>query len=450
MATRTVGSGQYYSDLIAWESGEQGTYTDEDVIADCYGSSVLIPSSTRLSISGYTLNGTSKVVVRAAAGQRNPTSAFSTSYAYVDDTGGASNSFQGLIRSTVELWWDGVQIDLQREGVDTRPFGSAPEDGIWCTRTLIKGAEMTINEDGHAAWTHQNQSYSGAFINCVIDGFFTLNSLGMGIGQFGNAIGGSIWAVGCTIVNCDIGTEVDGSDVGVVNCRIGLCNANNFLTTSGSFLSGSDYNRSDDATDTGGANDVASAAMNFANAGADDYSLTSNDQNGQNDLSFLTQLPSYIDTSIDYVGNARSNYNPGAFEFTSGASIDPAGPFNGDQGHVESFPLTSTGWSDETWGVQAPGLPSGLTLQDNGDGTADIDHDGTCSAGTYVRTVTLGSATREITITIDPYPTASMQTDGSGEARFPVTEGPTAQSGDQHTIQVTMDGVTKTIVRTKT
>lgn len=308
MATSTVGSGQTYADLVAWESGEQGTYTDEDVIADCYGGTSLIGSSI-FDVAGYTLNGTSRIIIQAASGERNPTSAFDSQYAFVDDTGGPSISFQGMIDFEHPVIWDGVQVRLLREGINTAAFAGAAAVGFSVQRTLIKYEAVGGPWSGIRGYDHQNSSGNVWFVNCIIDGFSESGGTALGVGQSVNS-GATLRVINCTVINCDKAIQEAENDVIAINNRVGL-SATNF-TTGNAYVS-SDYNRSDDATGTGGANDVTSAAMNFTNAGASDYSITSNDMAGS-DLSGLTP-PTGVNLHIDYVGNARVNYNPGAFEY---------------------------------------------------------------------------------------------------------------------------------------
>lgn len=214
----------------------------------------------------------------------------------------------------------------------------------------------------------------------------------------------------------------------------------------------------------GGATIDDPGTLNGRQGDADTWDLTStgwsSESWGATGLPTGISLTDDADGTAQLIGNGTTpagTYNPtvtldGASRqltiVIAVESINDPGTLTGQVGHSEDWGLASSDWDDETW--SATGLPTGITLTDNANGTATLSHDGSAAAGSYSPTVTLGLASRQLTIEIAAAPTASGTTDGTGEIRFTVTEGPGAQVNDQHVHTVTMNGVSKQVTRTKT
>lgn len=136
------------------------------------------------------------------------------------------------------------------------------------------------------------------------------------------------------------------------------------------------------------------------------------------------------------------NWSLSALEFPAASSasvaiVDP-GQLDAQAGYAEALAMDSTNWTDETWSVS--GLPTGSSLVDNADGTAEVVMTNSVLSGSYSLDFTLGTAELTTNLVVAPAPIATGSTDVSGSAEFTILWGAGAPSGTVHTFRVDVGG----------
>jgi hypothetical protein len=114
------------------------------------------------------------------------------------------------------------------------------------------------------------QSWTAEVWNNIIYDFGKSNAYGIRASE----VNWSGYVYNNTIIDCDIGMSGASASNLVLKNNLVEGGTTNY---SGTFSASSDYNASDDATDTGGAHDRTSQTFTFVNSGSDDFHLASDD-----------------------------------------------------------------------------------------------------------------------------------------------------------------------------
>ena len=327
MATYTVGPGKDFESLneaVATRLSGAGL-TDYEVW-QCYGGQNLHDGSSKFTIQN--LNG--HILRIEAASGHETNGVWDEDRAYIWDGGGTggygSVAFQGIFEPLEPgLEVSGLQIWVNNNDLGVRIF-NLYEAGcsLFCERCVLRGGTLgDKRQHAVAALLNVEPQTQATFVNNLVYGFHSTYSTDIKMrGAFLSAPGNggcTVWAAFNTIVDCDYGLLTDTSEVVSFGNLVADSTLAGFEVYDGgsTWASGSDYNVSDDATSTGGANDLTNQSIPFTDQANRDYTLSSNFAPIGNPGTLADDFATVVAT--DLLGNTRTQWNPGAFEYTGGA-----------------------------------------------------------------------------------------------------------------------------------
>jgi len=252
-------SGGDYTSLSAWEAGEQRDLVtlNEIAVAECYSMS----DTTAVAINGFTTDATHYIEIRTPTSERHNGKWDATKYR-LEVTDATAIDCQddhvrifGLqikaiaptsSRDNVSFHFMGTPSEIQFAYNIVDGGGSTLRNGIWCTGDVFKVWNNVIY--GHKKSWNANL-YIGA---CSTSSYFYNNTLYDGDYN----------------VKTNTANAILKNNLSAAPARSGY---------NGTFNSASDYNASDDATSTGGANDRVSQTFTFVDAVNRDLHLAATD-----------------------------------------------------------------------------------------------------------------------------------------------------------------------------
>jgi hypothetical protein len=281
---RTVGVGQTYTTLTAWEAAYGGTSgnlvsADQTAVAEIVGD--VVCSFNDVDFSGWTTDATRRIVLRPKSGSEIDPVALTGA----NLTSGAGDQFGFVFRS-------GHYVTVERLGLKLTPSS----DFIWSGSQGGQIFDSCVIYDTTTA----DVNSKAEFRNCLI--IASTSVAGEGCGNLKNAV-----TKNCTVINKsgkgafsgDIGLQ-DGTHTNTV-----IYNAN----TKATFNS---FQTPTSITALGGSNVDGIVTTDFDDYTNADFNLPS----GSALINVATDLSSTFTKDINQV--TRSSWDIGAFEFVSG------------------------------------------------------------------------------------------------------------------------------------
>lgn len=328
--------GDYTSLEAAVNANEQDLVSNTDTITFSIEGSWTVDDTTLARIENYTSNATYFVTVTADADSFHEGYEKTNRYRLVPT--GARALLMACDFAVVEK----IAVDATDTDGVTAVLIYNPSDQAHLRRCLVNGTlDVGVQGAGDECYIYNNICYANG---PTPDRNIRINDANADAYVYNN-------------------TCADSISIGIY-AQAGNCTAKNNVVTNASnynyygsyFDAASDYNMSDDTTDTGGTNDETSQTFTFVAAGSDNFHLDDADAGAQDlgtDLSGDGTLP----ISIDIDGDSRSDWDAGADEITGGATTETS--TKTATGHVKVAGLTAT--KTVTGHVKSTGLTSTKT-----------------------------------------------------------------------------------------
>lgn len=367
-------AGGDYTSLNAWEAANQGDLVAADEIrqAECFD----FADTSFITIDGSTTDATRYMRVYGAAGDEAQMPFSTSSYRLQPSDGNV------LVLSDDYIRVERIQITCNATS-SARSCVLVNNRDIRLVGVLLRNTGTQANCGVKMQEPASQTSYC---INCV-----AINT-GTGSADGFQANGGGANATG-RFYNC---TAIGWNNGFNKNARIGIAKnclsyGNSGSDFAGTWDTGSDYNASEDATASVGANSRINQTFTFVNAGSGDYHLSSSDAGAKDhgvDLSADANFP----FSTDFDGETRSGtWDIGADEIVSS---------------------TITGVSSVTIGVT--GSVAGTVLV-QGDASATIPVTGSATGSVAIA----GDSSKQIVVTGTA--AGSVLVQGASSQQLPVT-----------------------------
>jgi parallel beta-helix repeat protein len=292
-----------YASLLAWEAGEQANLPVLDEIREalCRATSGVMDTAGTVTIDGWTTDATR--FIRLRGDDPRPYRILDPAY-YILHYHTPANIIvikEDYVRiENLQVLCDNDD-DYGANGITCNGPGHGATTDIRVTECIIKNLTGTKSSGSCIGLSFNMGDDRTAYgINNFIYGF---NS-----GPTANRVG--IYAdypftflYNNTIYGCYRGIEITQSGRHLAKNNI-VQNSGGNAYGSSAFRAGSNYNVSDDATTTGGANDLATAAVSLVNPAADDLHLSAADVTAK-DTGLDLHLDAYYPFSIDIDNRAR-------------------------------------------------------------------------------------------------------------------------------------------------
>lgn len=280
-------SGGDYTSLAAWEAAQQRDLVaaDEEAIAECEA----FNDTQSLTIDGWTVDATRRVVVRAAAGAAAQMPWSASAYRMTANNVWAIDNYEDY--TLVQ----GLQLENNLGGVGAQ--------GAVKNRAVRMDVERcNLRSDGSGTMTGADQTVAGELRirNSVIHGW---SGHGVTCGAF---TGGVVRVYSSTIVeNGGRGINRAGDDSNnLLYVKNTLCAGNAGGDFAQSASAGTDYNATADATAIG-ANSRVSQTFTFVDAAGGDWHLAAGDAGARGHGTDLSADPDWP-FSVDFDGETRA------------------------------------------------------------------------------------------------------------------------------------------------
>lgn len=308
----TTGANRAYAGITEWEAAEQTDLVANDQVHHVLCCGATADNTNGFNVAGWTVDATRYIIIEANPAEpdgRNYSAAISENHYRIVETANGNSLTISSIRYTRLI---GLQI-----------YGTpSPMSNDRIIMYLINGDYTIVNgckclwrgggTNGHGIDMH-NTTENVQVRNCFVNGNNNVDF--RGLVNRGSTL--KNYFSNNTIVNGNIGID----DLGTGNVVVAKNNLIYNCTTSYdavSFDASSDYNSTDNAETTGGANDRQSQTFDFANEAGLDYSLTRNDTGG---LNVGTDLSGDADNPVTEDNRGVSRPQDGAYDIGAFESI---------------------------------------------------------------------------------------------------------------------------------
>lgn len=292
----TAGANRAYASLSEWEAARQAVLSDiEEVVCD--GSTA---DTAAVTVDGWTATSTHYILIRGSA---------------------ASSGFWDTSKYRLSVNGQALRIDeantfvrdFQAEEVGASVAAFRPQvasiQAEWCIfRTDTNGSGFCVSSTGSNIGT--------VFRNCLL---ISRSSGGNATTDASSSSGSGFVFYNCTVIGS--GSTAFSNRTAATNLTLlRNCLVSGFTTFSSGagFAASSNYNATDLASATGGANDRVSQTFTFVNAGSGDYHLDSGDAGAKDFGEDLSGLG--FTTDIDGVTRSGT-WDIGADETSGGSAL---------------------------------------------------------------------------------------------------------------------------------
>lgn len=263
-STTSVDGTHAYNTLSAWEVAEQCNLTDDtgdQMFVHCTGATT---DTLTCFVSGWTTSPSSYISIQTDAPSRHSGTWDLTKYHL--SVGGTDVAALRIGENYVNV------VGMQLE----RTASNSSQAVVYVGNIDPGGSEINIS---YSLWKHAGHAANYEYGFQVSDADATINlwnTAGYGCGPAGTTLymqtTATLTAYNCTFYGGSVGVNVgagSGNTATLTNCLVGGTGANSYTGT----FTASDYNSSDDATNTGGAHDRVTQTYTFADAANEDFHL---------------------------------------------------------------------------------------------------------------------------------------------------------------------------------